>query len=274
MYDDSQLPKGEILLFKKLIFVISFILLTFSFSYADNDYFDLSDSKEGLLKVTYTNTENKKIKIMIQKDQEKSFYDLNNFSQYPLTFGNGEYVFAILENIDGNKYKNISTKKNNITISNPLKVYLNQSQMLNWNKDMNAIKKAKDLTEGMTTNREKAFAIYNYIVQNFTYDHNKAENLSKSYTPKAEDTFNSQSGICSDFASLYAVMLRSVDVPTKYLMGNKNDIEAYHAWNQVYLEDSGEWITVDTTYDITLFQNNMEYSFEKDSNDYTIDGKY
>lgn len=250
------------------------ILLTFSFSYADNDYFDLSDVNKGILKVNYENTENKKIKIMVQNNNQKSFYDLKSFSQYPLTFGNGEYVVAILENTDGSKYKSISAKKISVVINNPTKVYLNPSQMLNWNENMEAIKKAKELTKGMTTNKEKAFAIYDYIVKNFKYDYDKINSIDNSYIPNPEAIFNSKSAICSDFASLYAVMLRSVDVPTKYVKGNKNDISTYHAWNQVYLEDSNKWITIDTTYDNTLFRNNMNYSFEKNSSEYTINSEY
>jgi hypothetical protein len=274
VYDDSQLPKGEIILFKKIIFVLITIILSCSFTYAANDDFDLSDANKGVLKVTYKNTENKKIKIMIEKDSQKSFYDLKTFSQYPLTFGNGEYIVAILENTADNKYKSISARKINVTIDDPTKVYLNQSQMLNWNENMEAIKKAKELTKGMTSNKEKAFGIYEYIVKNFKYDYDKINSIDNSYNPNTEAIFNSKSGICSDFASLYAVMLRSVGVPTKYVKGNKNDISTYHAWNQVYLEDSNKWITVDTTYDNTLFKNNMDYSFEKKSNEYTINSQY
>lgn len=274
MYDGSQLPKGEIILFKKLFFVLITILLSFSFSYADSDYFDLSDINNGLLKVNYENTENKTIKIMIQNDSEKSFYDLKQFSQYPLTFGNGNYIIAILENVDGTKYKSISAKKIDVAMDDLTKVYLNPNQMLNWNENMEAINKAKELTNGLTSSKEKAFAIYEYIVKNVKYDYAKINSIDNTYTPDAESTFKSNSGICSDFSTLYAVMLRSVNIPTKYLKGNRTDITAYHAWNQVYLEESNEWVTVDITYDNTLYVNNMDYSFEQDSTEYTINGEY
>ena len=51
-------------------------------------------------------------------------------------------------------------------------------------------------------------------------------------------------------------MLRSVGVPTKLVMGRKNDIKEYHAWNQVYLADNNEWINIDTTYDAGLKKMN------------------
>ncbi len=47
-------------------------------------------------------------------------------------------------------------------------------------------------------------------------------------------------------------MLRSIDIPTKLVMGYKNDIEKYHAWNEVYLD--GKWINLDTTYDSAYVQ--------------------
>lgn len=245
-----------------------------SSSHAESEYFQLSEINNGLLKVNYENIDNKDIKVMIQKDNERSFYDLKQFSQYPLTFGNGNYIVAILENVDGAKYKSISAEKIDVTIDDPIKVYLNPNQMLNWNEDMLAVKKAKELTKEITSNKEKALAIYEYIVKNFKYDYSKIDYIDNTYSPEAEAVFKNRLGICSDFSTLYAVMLRSVNIPVKYLQGNRSDITDYHAWNQVYLEESKEWITVDITYDNALYVKDMEYTFVKDADEYTIDKVY
>ncbi|MBU5438687.1 transglutaminase domain-containing protein [Tissierella sp. MSJ-40] len=48
-------------------------------------------------------------------------------------------------------------------------------------------------------------------------------------------------------------MLRSQGIPTKLVKGYKNDLKAYHAWNEVLLDNN--WVIVDTTYDAALGKN-------------------
>ena len=46
-------------------------------------------------------------------------------------------------------------------------------------------------------------------------------------------------GICFDYASLMAALLRSQGIPTKLVVGYSGD--AYHAWISVYLDEIG-WV--------------------------------
>jgi transglutaminase/protease-like cytokinesis protein 3 len=50
-------------------------------------------------------------------------------------------------------------------------------------------------------------------------------------------------GICFDYASLAASMLRSQGIPTKIIFGYVAPDNLYHAWNMFYTEESG-WVTV------------------------------
>ncbi|WP_142977802.1 hypothetical protein [Clostridium novyi] len=94
----------------------------------------------GVISVNYN--KDSKIKVMISKDNKKYSYNLNNQSiQIPLQLGNGKYNVFILENIQGNKYKVLSKQNINLQLQDQNKVYLQPIQLINWNNDMNAIKK-------------------------------------------------------------------------------------------------------------------------------------
>jgi len=131
---------------------------------------------------------------------------------------------------------------------------------------MAAIKKAKDLTSGVSSHEAKLKKIYNYVVSNIRYDYDKLANLPSTYVPVIDNTYKSKSGICYDFASLTAAMLRSVGVPTKLVMGYADGVEGYHSWNEVYV--GGKWVLIDTSYDSQMRENGASYSMSKSKSKY------
>lgn len=66
------------------------------------------------------------------------------------------------------------------------------------------------------------------------------------------------SGICFDYASLGAAMLRSVGIPARIVTGYVSPNDFYHAWIMVYIDGTwhtvqfsvnpGEWSRVDLTF--------------------------
>ena len=84
--------------------------------------------------------------------------------------------------------------------------------------------------------------------------------------PNIEQTLKSKSGICYDYAALMAGMLRSLNIPTKLVKGYKNDLNNYHAWNEVLIED--KWVIIDTTYDAAFVKANREVDMIKSLNEY------
>ncbi len=149
-------------------------------------------------------------------------------------------------------------------------VFLQSTQTIKWDNNMNSIRKAKELTVNAKTDEEKVSAIYRYIINNVKYDYDKKNSMSTDYIPSIEGTLKSSQGICYDYAALFAAMLRSVDVPTKLIMGYKNDINEYHAWNQVYLKDTKQWVTIDTTYDSIKAKGKSPYAMIKNVSDYSL----
>ena len=57
--------------------------------------------------------------------------------------------------------------------------------------------------------------------------------------PDIDEVMRRKQGICFDYSSLMAAMLRSQRIPTRLEFGYAGD--AYHAWITTYIEDEG-WI--------------------------------
>ena len=88
-------------------------------------------------------------------------------------------------------------------------------------------------------------AVFDYICENVVYDKEKAQAVQTTtgYMPVLDDTLRTGKGICFDYASLVAGMLRSQGIPTKMVFGDVSPDDIYHAWNMFYTEETG-WVTV------------------------------
>ena len=101
----------------------------------------------------------------------------------------------------------------------------------------------KELDASCTTDADIAAAVYDYMVKNIQYDTEKAATEQNGYLPSPDETLKTGKGICFDYASLAAAMLRSEGIPCKLITGYVGE-ETYHAWNSFYVESEG-WITVE-----------------------------
>ena len=81
--------------------------------------------------------------------------------------------------------------------------------------------KARELVEGCENQGDALRAICTYIVDNVAYDDDKAAKLKDStgYIPDPDETLQSGKGVCFDYASLGAAMLRSQGIPAKIVTG-------------------------------------------------------
>ena len=97
----------------------------------------------------------------------------------------------------------------------------------------------KELAAGKASDIEVIAAVYDYVVKNITYDHERAATVKPDYVPNVDAVLREKKGICFDYAALMAAMLRSQRIPTRLEFGYAGD--AYHAWITTYIEDQG-WI--------------------------------
>lgn len=236
---------------------------------------DTSNSGRGVVGVKYTHSSGEKIKVIVNKSGSKYTYNLNSltgFEYFPLQMGNGDYTVTIYKNISGTSYSTIKSYNLNVNLSNSSIVYLNSIQNIKWTSSTNAVAKARSLASGKGSTEAKVKSIYEYVVTNIKYDRSKVNTLSYSYVPSVSATFSTRKGVCYDFASTFAAMLRGVSIPTRLVMGNSVNANGYHAWNEVLI--NGSWVIIDTSYDSQLKQAGRSYSMIKSSSQYSKTKQY
>ena len=238
--------------------------------------FNKDNVGKGIISIKYTTSETaKKAKVLIQFGDQKYQYNIkssSSFTNFPLQLGNGSYTVGVFEQIEGTKYAQVSTTTVNLLLDDSSKVFLTSIQLINWGDKMNTVTLAKELTKNKTTESEKVEVMYQYMVQQFSYDFVKMKNLEYDYIPVIDDVLKKKLGICYDYSAVFASMLRSQGIKCKLIMGYTTNVKEYHAWNEVYVND--KWVVVDTTFDSQMFTNKVQYKFEKNRGDYKQSYEY
>jgi len=229
--------------------------------------FDLTSLGQGI--VAFHSKSPSVRKVLVRKGAAKQYFTLPPGSpagSIPLTRGSGDYEITLFEQVRGTTYRQLASMEVSVKLTDENAVFLQSVQPIAWNAQMEAIRKAKQLTANAKTDAAKVGAVYDYLTARFSYDYAKADGLLPAYyTPDVEATFAAGKGICYDAAALYAAMLRSVGVPVKLVKGYAPNIKSYHAWNEVYLPGSG-WQTMDVTTDAAHVQAGRAVSrFKKGS---------
>ena len=168
-------------------------------------------------------------------------YDLygNDYEAFPLSVGDGTYSIGVYENVADSQYATVFAQDIEIEITNAMGAFLYPNQYVNFNSSSRVVEEAKILVAPAHDDLEAINYVYNYIVENFTYDYDKAENVQRGYIPEVDEIFELKTVICLDYAAVMASMLRSQQIPTKLEVGYAG--EAYHAWISTYVNDIG-WI--------------------------------
>lgn len=206
---------------------------------------DISDLEHGVIGITYYGVCDK-VKVRIACGTEKYDYDYVNgagINVYPLQMGDGEYVVTILENVTGKSYATALSGSFKVELYDEFQPYLMPTQFIMYDSDSECVYKAAQLTFGCTGDIEKIAAIFGYVTENVVYDKELAASVAGGYIPSPDSTLSSGKGICFDYASLFAAMCRSQNIPSRLVMGYVNG-SIYHSWNEVYTDETG-WITVD-----------------------------
>lgn len=204
---------------------------------------DASNTKDGYVMVKYSGNKKDKIKILITSPNDVTYnYNAKNKGEYEafvLSEGSGKYNIGVYKNITGTEYSTLYTKEIKVSIEDELRPFLISSQYVNFDENDKAVKIAKEKTKGSKDELEKVSKIYNYVIKNISYDNVEASSVESGYLPNINEVVKTKKGICFDYAALMTAMLRSVDVPTKLVIGYSGD--AYHSWVNVYTKESG-WV--------------------------------
>ena len=219
----------------------------------DNAKFDYSNCSKGYVSVNYTGST--KLKMLLKKDGAQYDYDIpagNGIQYFTLAMGSGKYVVEIYEMVSGGKYIKLFSDTFSAKIADPTGMFLYRNQYVNFNAASKCVAKASEVCAGCDTNLEKIAAVFQYVTDNVTYDKALAASVTSGYIPDPDSVLAKKKGICFDYASLTAAMLRSQGVPTRLVIGYASP-NIYHAWNEVYTEEKG-WIAAEIQLDGTGFR--------------------
>lgn len=208
---------------------------------------DYSNSGQGYIMLQY-NGSNNKVKLQITKDTTYTYdvYGRGSYEVFPLTEGSGNYNIQIYENVTGNQYAQAGGETISVSLENEYNTFLYPSQYVNFSEGSAAIQTGNSLKGDSVVST--VTNVYNYVVNNTTYDNNKAATVQSGYLPNIDTTLATKQGICFDYAALMAAMLRAQDIPTKLQIGYQGS--AYHAWISVYSSEQG-WIDNIISFDGT-----------------------
>ncbi len=205
------------------------------------------DQISGNLTLRVTGTR-KDISVRLYKDSIEDLHHIyaEESVSLPLTMGNGMYNMEVRLYITPTEIEHLWSGTFRLEMDNMLAPYLSSSRIVNWTTDMELTQKASALAEGKNRT-QTALAISRFLADNFTYSH---ATPPPTYLPELNQIYQKKSGICYDFAALYAAMCRAVNIPCRLVMGYSEYVEMdkYHAWCQVYLD--GVWVNIDPTYSI------------------------
>lgn len=213
---------------------------------------DTSHTDEGYIMVSY-NGSNSKVKLQLTPpDDATCTYTLHGgYETFPLTGGNGIYSLKVFENISDDQYSLAFAADVDVIIDNEFGPYLYPNQYVSFSPDDQCIHKGEELAYPANNDLDVVTAIYNYITDSISYDKEKAASVDSGYLPVPDETLNSGKGICFDYASLMAAMLRSQQIPTRLEVGYAGT--AYHAWISVHITDIG-WLNGIIEFDGTSWK--------------------
>lgn len=191
----------------------------------------------------------KKLKVRIVVNEITYTYDLNGdgaYEVYPLQQGSGSYKIIVYENVKGNSYAQLLSKNLEVKMGNEYAAFLCPNRYVEYDGETKAIKHASEMLEGIESDKKKAETVAKWMKKNFQYDYITALTVKSGYIPDIDKTFDTQFGMCFDFASMMCAIMRSQGVPTQLVMGDADG--TYHAWCKVMLD--GKWVLFDPTMDI------------------------
>ena len=204
---------------------------------------DASNTASGYAMVSFIGNAKGKLKVLIKGPSGTQYtYNLKQdgtYEVFPLSDGDGRYTLGVYENISGTMYSTTYSRQISVNLTDQFAPFLMPNQYVNFTTSSSAVAMATSLSKGKTTDLKKVEAIYTYVIDNLTYDRQRAATVQSGYLPDIDSVLAEKKGICFDYASLMTAMLRSQGIPTKLVVGYTGKM--YHAWINAYTAETG-WI--------------------------------
>lgn len=258
-----------------ILMMMTSLVLCATAAFANDAVVDDSSLDKGIVKISYTSSDDATIKVMITKDSGKYVYGLRRDGvkeAFPLQMGNGDYKVSVLKHIGDNKYTYVTTKYLTLNLSDPNLVYLNSIQNINWTTDSKAVKKVPTINAKAKDDSTKLKNVHGFVIKYFVYDWDKIPTLKSDYVPQIDPIYDAKKGICYDYSSVLASMKRYEGMPVKLVKGYTSNVDGYHAWNEVYI--NGKWEIIDSTYDSAMYHDGGKFKMFKPASEYEKVNEY
>ena len=199
--------------------------------------------------------------VVVESGSKDYSFKLDKAQNIPLPFGNAKYTITLYQ---GKGSHFIQMEKKTFSASFSTLTYAKQKTILSPGTQDSQVKallekQFKDWKKWSAETKVKN--VHAYLTKTYRYDDALARQAGDWYLPKASRLTQNKKGICYDFASLNASLLREMGVPTRVVMGYTKNVDEYHSWNEVYIGNT--WKVVDTTFDAGL-KKNSPYKPTKD----------
>lgn len=205
-----------------------------------------------------------RLKLQIIKGDRSCAYDLPRDGEpffAPISMGDGSYTFRIALSTSSDSYVVLNEKHVEVQLESEFEPFLASSSLCVFDDESASVRKANELAGTVNNEEEVVRRVHSWIVENIKYDAEKAAQLANAsgYVPDPDATIALGKGVCFDYASLGAAMLRSQGVPCKIVTGTVSPDNVYHAWIEAYVdadwrslspgEHEDAWTLIDLTFD-------------------------
>lgn len=242
---------------------------------------DYSNTTDGYVMVQYLGQTDKRLKVLVKGPTTTYQYNLpaQGWTVFPLSDGDGSYQVGVYRNTSGSKYAVVLTAQFSVTLTDAFAPFLRPNQYVDYAAAPNTVALGQTLCTGISQPLEKVAAVYDYVVENFTYDDDLAATVKSGYLPVLDQVLERKEGICFDYAAVMTAMLRSQQVPCKLVVGYAGEI--YHAWISVWTEEGGwvdgviffdghSWKRMDPTFASSGNRSEEIMRFIENNGNYTI----
>ncbi len=202
---------------------------------------DYSNAAEGYVMVNFTGVCNTRLKVRVAGPDTTYTYNLpvGEWTVFPLSDGNGTYKVTVYRNTSGSRYAAVMSAGMDVVLEEEFAPFLRPNQYVDYASAPETMALGETLCTGLDTPLEKVAAVYDYVVDQFRYDDEKAASVKSGYLPVLDTVLAEKKGICFDYAAVMTAILRSQQVPCKLVVGYAGS--AYHAWISVWTEENG-WV--------------------------------
>lgn len=241
LYAQSEVPEGA-----RFAELVKNKKTTFSKKGTTIDY---GNADQGYIMVKQEPVKTR-IKVKVTKGDNSLAYDLNNdgyYEVFPLQMGSGSYKVEVLKQVKGTTYSKISSTTIKAKLVDENICYLYPNQYAWYDETYNCVAKSAEICEGLTSDKDKIDAIYEWCATKISYDYILAMTVKSGYIPDVDEVIEKQIAICFGYAAVMCCMLRTQGIETQLVIGYAD--KTYHAWNHVMVD--GEWQRKDATFAAT-----------------------